>query len=93
MADRDRIKYAKSGDVSIAYVVSGNGPPDLVFVHGFAGNIEIENEIPFQAAFLERLADTRSRVLISRYAFLASKAPSRVLYLPRPVTSVRSTLS
>lgn len=56
MADRDRIKYAKSGDVSIAYAISGAGPPDLVFVHGFAGNIEIENEIPFQAAFLEHLA-------------------------------------
>jgi class 3 adenylate cyclase len=56
VADRDRIKYAKSGDVSIAYAVSGAGPPDLVFVHGFAGNIEIEHEIPFQAAFLERLA-------------------------------------
>jgi class 3 adenylate cyclase/alpha-beta hydrolase superfamily lysophospholipase len=56
VADRDRIKYAKSGDVAIAYLVSGQGPPDLVFVHGFAGNIEIEHEIPFQAAFLERLA-------------------------------------
>jgi pimeloyl-ACP methyl ester carboxylesterase len=56
VTDRDRIKYAKSGDVAIAYAVSGQGPPDLVFVHGFAGNIEIENEIPFQAAFLERLA-------------------------------------
>ena len=56
MTDRDRIKYAKSGDVAIAYAVSGQGPPDLVFFHGFAGNIEIENEIPFQAAFLEHLA-------------------------------------
>jgi pimeloyl-ACP methyl ester carboxylesterase len=56
VTDRDRIKYAKSGDVAIAYAVSGQGPPDLVFVHGFAGNIEIEYEIPFQAAFLERLA-------------------------------------
>ena len=57
MGDRDRIRYAKSGDVSIAYAVSGEGPPDLIFFHGFTGNIEIENEIPWQAAFLERLAD------------------------------------
>jgi class 3 adenylate cyclase len=56
VADRDRIKYAKSGDVAIAYAMSGQGPPDLVFVHGFSGNIEIEHEIPFMAAFLERLA-------------------------------------
>jgi class 3 adenylate cyclase len=54
--DRDRIKYAKSGDVAIAYAVSGEGPPDLVFVHGFAGNIEIEAESPVPRAFFERLA-------------------------------------
>jgi len=56
VADRDRIKYAKSGDVAIAYAVAGQGPPDLIFFHGFTGNIEIENEIPWQAAFLELLA-------------------------------------
>ena len=57
MPERDRIKYAKSGDVAIAYTVYGHGPPDLIFFHGFTGNIEIENEIPWQAAFLERLAE------------------------------------
>ena len=56
VADRDRIKYAKSGDVGIAYAVYGQGPRDLAFVHGFSGNIEIEDEIPWMAAFLERLA-------------------------------------
>jgi pimeloyl-ACP methyl ester carboxylesterase len=66
VADRDRIKYAKSGDVSIAYAVSGQGPPDLVFFHGFAGNIEIENEIPFQAAFLERLAGFSQLITFDR---------------------------
>jgi class 3 adenylate cyclase/pimeloyl-ACP methyl ester carboxylesterase len=56
VADRDRIKYAKSGDVALAYAVMGQGPPDLVFVHGFAGNIEIEAESPVPGAFFERLA-------------------------------------
>jgi class 3 adenylate cyclase/alpha-beta hydrolase superfamily lysophospholipase len=56
VGDCDRIKYAKSGDVAIAYVVHGQGPPDLVFVHGFAGNIEIEYESPIPGAFFERLA-------------------------------------
>jgi pimeloyl-ACP methyl ester carboxylesterase len=53
---RDEIEYAKSGDVAIAYAVSGEGPRDLVFVHGFAGNIEIERESRYQRAFHERLA-------------------------------------
>jgi hypothetical protein len=29
------IRYARSGDVSIAYQVTGDGPFDLVVVHGF----------------------------------------------------------
>ncbi len=34
------IRYAKSGDVSIAYAVLGDGPVDLVFVPGFVSNVE-----------------------------------------------------
>ena len=56
MSGRDEIKYAKSGDVAIGYAVSGEGPRDLVFVHGFAGNIEIERETPHIRAFQDRLA-------------------------------------
>jgi class 3 adenylate cyclase/pimeloyl-ACP methyl ester carboxylesterase len=66
VADRDRIKYAKSGDVAIAYAVSGQGPPDLVFVHGFAGNIEIENEHPIPAGFHERLAAFSRLIIFDR---------------------------
>jgi hypothetical protein len=31
------IRYARSGDVAIAYSILGDGPIDLVAVHGFAG--------------------------------------------------------
>ncbi len=51
MAVRDEFRYAWSGDVAIAYAVYGEGPRDLVFAHGGAGNIEIEREIPFMRAF------------------------------------------
>jgi hypothetical protein len=33
-------RYAKSGDVQIAYQVFGSGPIDLVFVPGFVSHIE-----------------------------------------------------
>lgn len=33
-------RYAKSGDVSIAYQVVGNGPLDLIFVPGFVSNLD-----------------------------------------------------
>jgi class 3 adenylate cyclase len=33
------VHYARSGEVSIAYQVVGDGPVDLVFVRGFAGDL------------------------------------------------------
>ncbi|MFO1163199.1 MAG: adenylate/guanylate cyclase domain-containing protein [Reyranellaceae bacterium] len=39
-------RYAKSGDVSIAYQVSGNGPFDLIFVPGFVSNLDVYWERP-----------------------------------------------
>jgi class 3 adenylate cyclase len=48
-------RYAKSGDIHVAYQVSGDGPFDLVLVPGFVTHLEIEAEIPGFAAFLRRL--------------------------------------
>jgi class 3 adenylate cyclase/pimeloyl-ACP methyl ester carboxylesterase len=49
-------RYARSGDVSIAYQeLEGAGPTDIVFVHGFVGNLEVEAENPRYEAFFERL--------------------------------------
>jgi len=39
-------RYAKSGEVRIAYQVVGSGPFDLVYVPGFVSNIELFWEIP-----------------------------------------------
>jgi pimeloyl-ACP methyl ester carboxylesterase len=52
----DRIRYAKSGDVNIAYEVSGHGPFDLVFIPGFFSHLEIDREHPGNAQLLDRLA-------------------------------------
>jgi class 3 adenylate cyclase len=50
-------RYARSGDVNIAYqVIEGDGPLDVVFVHGFVGNMEVQAEQPGHEAFFERLA-------------------------------------
>jgi class 3 adenylate cyclase len=49
-------RYAKSGDVNIAYQVVGEGPLDLVLVPGFVSHLENDWEEPRSARFLERLA-------------------------------------
>ena len=53
---RGPIRYAQSGDVSIAYQVTGDGPFDLVLVPGFISHLEFDWEEPRHAAFLERLS-------------------------------------
>ena len=49
------IRYAKSGDVNIAYQVTGDGPFDLVLVPGFFSHLEIDWEYPASAHLFERL--------------------------------------
>ena len=49
------IRYAKSGDVNVAYQITGDGPFDLVLVPGFFSHLEIDWEHAGYAHFLERL--------------------------------------
>jgi pimeloyl-ACP methyl ester carboxylesterase len=47
--------YALSGDVHIAYQVTGEGPFDLVFVPGFVTHIELQWKLPGFGDFLNDL--------------------------------------
>ena len=51
-----QVRYARNGDVSIAYQVVGDGPIDLVFQPGFVSHLDLAWEEPFLARFLESLA-------------------------------------
>ena len=49
-------RYAKSGDVNIAYQVVGDGPFDLIHVPMFVSNLELQWEDPAERRYYERLA-------------------------------------
>jgi pimeloyl-ACP methyl ester carboxylesterase/DNA-binding CsgD family transcriptional regulator len=53
---RPETRYAKSGDVHIAYQVIGAGETDLVFVPGFISNLDLHWEEPGYAHLLRRLS-------------------------------------
>jgi class 3 adenylate cyclase len=59
-------KYAKSGDVHIAYQVIGDGPIDLIFVHGWISHIEHVWEEPSVARFFRRLASFSRLILLDK---------------------------
>ena len=56
-------KYAKSGDVHIAYRVFGNGPRDVILVPGTVSHVELYWELPANEYLLKRLASF-SRVIV-----------------------------
>ena len=53
---RPETRYARSGDVNIAYQVVGEGPLDLVLVSGFVSHLDMDWDDPRSAHFLTRLA-------------------------------------
>ncbi len=69
-------RYAKSGDVHIAYQVVGNGLLDLVFLPGWITHVELAWEDPAEARFLRRLASfTRLIVFDKRGIGLSDRVP------------------
>jgi len=62
MAVESRVRYAKSGDVHVAYAASGAGALDLLLVPDGAIPIEAMGEQPNFARFIERL-EAFSRVI------------------------------
>ena len=59
-------RYARSGDVHIAYQTVGDGPRDLVFVHGWISHIEHVWEEPSVARFFSRLASFTRLILLDK---------------------------
>jgi pimeloyl-ACP methyl ester carboxylesterase len=59
-------RYAKSGDLNIAYQVVGEGPFDLVYVPGWVSNIEAMWEEPSHARLLGRLAAFSRLILFDK---------------------------
>jgi pimeloyl-ACP methyl ester carboxylesterase/DNA-binding winged helix-turn-helix (wHTH) protein len=59
-------RYARSGDVSIAYQVLGDGPIDLVFVMGWVSHLDYFWREPSFARFLTRLASFSRLILFDK---------------------------
>jgi class 3 adenylate cyclase/pimeloyl-ACP methyl ester carboxylesterase len=55
LMDVPQTRFARSGDVHIAYQVFGDGPMDLVVCGSWQSNVEGRWEVPLMARFLRRL--------------------------------------
>jgi class 3 adenylate cyclase len=60
------VKFAKSGDVNIAYQVVGDGPIDLVYVQGAYTHLEAGWELAAFRHYCERLAEFTRLVMFDK---------------------------
>jgi pimeloyl-ACP methyl ester carboxylesterase len=66
VAEVPETRYAKSGDVHVAYQVVGGGALDLVYVMGWVSNVELAWAEPSYARFLRRLASFSRLILFDK---------------------------
>ncbi len=64
--DVPKTQYARSGDLQIAYQVTGEGPLDIVLVPSYLSNTEMLWELPSFARFYERLSSFARLILFDR---------------------------
>jgi len=87
-------RYAKSGDVNIAYQVVGDGPVDLVYVPGWVSHVELAWELPDLVLGFERLASSSRLILFDkRGTGMSDPVPARELpTLEQRMDDVRAVL-
>ncbi len=64
--EQPKTRYARSGEISIAYQVVGDKPFDLIWVPGWISNVEESWEVPEYAHFLHRLASFSRLILFDK---------------------------
>jgi len=63
---RGETRYARNGDVTLAWSETGDGPLDLLFLQGFISHVEQIWEEPGVARYLDRLASFSRLILMDR---------------------------
>jgi class 3 adenylate cyclase len=90
--DRPQTRYAPSGDLKIAYQVIGEGPLDIIFVPGWASNIEIGWELPSFARFFGLLASFSRLIVFDRRGNGMSDGMAGATPLEQQVDDVRAVI-
>jgi class 3 adenylate cyclase/pimeloyl-ACP methyl ester carboxylesterase len=87
-----RARYARSGDVTIAYTVVGDGPFDLVYIQGFVSHAELAWRVPAYAEFLSRLASFSRLIFIDKRGTGMSDRAEGVPSLETRMDDVRAVM-
>ena len=90
--NQPEVRYARSGEVNIAYQVVGEGPIDLVLVPGFISHLELDWDEPRSAHFLRRLASFSRLIRFDKRGTGLSDRPGGLPDLETRMDDVRAVL-
>ena len=86
------VRYARSGDVNIAYQVLGSGPIDLVFVKGWVTHLEYAWRAPSFARFLRQLAGSARLIMFDKRGTGLSDPVTEMPTLEQRMDDVRAVM-
>jgi len=85
-------RYAKSGDINVAYQVLGDGPIDLIYVPGWVSHLEYGWEEPSLARFYRRLASFSRLILFDKRGTGLSDQSTNLPTLEQRMDDVRAVM-
>jgi pimeloyl-ACP methyl ester carboxylesterase len=92
MAEIPETRYAKSGDMHIAYQVFGAGSLDLVYVPGFVSHLEHQWQNPRWAHMLRRLASFSRLIMFDKPGTGLSDRLAAIPTLEQRMDDVRAVM-
>jgi pimeloyl-ACP methyl ester carboxylesterase len=87
-----KTKYARSGDVRIAYQITGDGPFDVVWAPGTMSHLDLDWEIPSRALFFERFSKFCRLIRFDKRGTGLSDRPLKMATLEERTDDIRAVM-
>ena len=86
------VMYAKSGELQIAYTVSGNGPVDLVWCPGFVSHLQLQWEHDNWGGMYEKVSSFSRLIVFDKRGTGMSDRPSGIPTLEERIDDIRAVM-
>jgi len=86
------VQYAKSGDLYIAYQVTGDGPVDLIWSPGATSHLSLQWENPYFVRVIERLSSFSRLIRFDKRGTGLSDRPTTAATLEDRTDDIRAIL-
>ena len=89
---RAPVRYARSGDVHVAYQVTGAGPIDVVLAPAYVSHLDLEWDSPQRVRLFERLGSFSRLIRFDKRGTGLSDRPGHVATLEERVDDIRAVM-